>query len=258
MTLDAISKLFPWALYTKKLSSRIETPYCSGIFSQEDADSRAMHLAIGESGCISEGNIVRFYWLVDPQDGVIIDSRFQVYGDSALIGAAEIGCELSVGKNYDQVGRISAELIDRHIREKSGEKEGFPKESYGHINMVVDALEMASTKCEGIPLAPEYVAPPITSHAIEVTEGGWPGWQGLTLKQKLKVIEEVLDKDVRPYIELDAGGVELLNLIEDKEVIIAYQGTCTSCHSATGATLSYIQQVLKAKVHPDIFVTPNL
>ena len=68
----------------------------------------------------------------------------------------------------------------------------------------------------------------------------------------------ILDKDVRPYTELDAGGVELLNLIEDKEVIIAYQGTCTSCHSATGATLSYIQQVLKAKVHPDIFVTPNL
>ena len=257
MTLSVLSKLFPWALYTKKLVNRIETPYCSGIFTQEDADSRALHFASGESGSLEEGNILRFYWLVDPLDGVIIDSRFQVYGDSALIGAAEVGCELCVGKNYDQAHRISAEVIDLHVQEK-GALKGFPPEAYGHINMVIDAIEMAAQGCEGIPLAPEYVAPPITAHSIDITEGGWPGFQTLTLKQKLAVIEEVISKEVRPYIEMDAGGIEVLNLVNDNEVLIAYQGSCTSCHSATGATLSYIQQVLRAKVSPDIFVTPNL
>ncbi len=257
MTLDAATKLFPWALYTKKLSSRIETPYCSGVFTQEDADSRAMHLAVGTSGSLSDGNIIRYYWLVDPQDGVIIDARFQLYGDSALIGAAEVGCELSVGKNYDQARRISAELIDRHVQEK-GSEVGFPKETWGHINLIIEALDEAAAGCEGIPLAEEYVAPPITAQPIDVTVGGWPGWQELSLKQKLKVIEEVLDRDVRPFIEMDAGGVQVLNLIENRELIIAYQGTCTTCHSSTGATLSYIQQVLRAKVHPDLFVTPNL
>ena len=72
------------------------------------------------------------------------------------------------------------------------------------------------------------------------------------------VIEEVLDRDIRPYIALDGGGVELLNLLQDKEVIIAYQGTCTSCFASAGTTLSYIQQVLRAHVHPELDVVPNL
>lgn len=251
--------LFPWSLYSKKLRLRIETPYCGGIFTQEDADSRGMHFAEGRAGAQDEGNMVAFYWLVDGEDGVIIDARFQVYGDSALIGAAEIACELVVGKNYDQARRLSADLIDRHVQEKreDGETVGFPKETWSHINLVVEALESAAAKCEGISLAPEYVAPPMMNHEIEVTEGGWPGWDTLSLKQKLVVIEDVVAKEIRPYIEMDAGGIEVLNLIGN-EVIIAYQGTCTSCHSATGATLSYIQHVLKAKVHPELIVTPNL
>ena len=63
---------------------------------------------------------------------------------------------------------------------------------------------------------------------------------------------------MRPYIALDAGGVEVINLLEDKEVIIAYQGSCTSCYSAIGTTLSYIQQVLRAKVHPSLVVVPDI
>lgn len=63
---------------------------------------------------------------------------------------------------------------------------------------------------------------------------------------------------MRPYIALDAGGIEVINLIEDKQVIIAYQGSCTSCYSSIGTTLSYIQQTLRAKVHPDLVVIPDM
>ena len=68
------------------------------------------------------------YWLVDPDDGIIVDARFQAYGQSALIGAAEIACELSVGKNYDQARRIGAELIDKQVRDRPDEP-AFPKET---------------------------------------------------------------------------------------------------------------------------------
>ena len=61
-----------------------------------------MRLAHGQEGAIADGNLVHFYWLIDPDDGIIVDARFQVYGQSALIGAAETACELVVGKNYDQ------------------------------------------------------------------------------------------------------------------------------------------------------------
>ncbi len=109
-----------------------------------------------------------------------------------------------------------------------------------------------------IPLAASYVAPPAPHDIGEVLEGGYPGWNTLSKVQQLGIIEEVIARDIRPYIELDAGGVQVLDLVQEREVLIAYQGSCTSCFSATGTTLSYIQQVLKAKVHPDLIVIPDL
>ncbi|HSX04708.1 MAG TPA: NifU family protein, partial [Rhabdochlamydiaceae bacterium] len=75
--------------------------------------------------------------------------------------------------------------------------------------------------------------------------------------QKLSVIKEVVAKEIQPYIELDAGGVEVLK-IENNQVHIAYSGSCTSCYSATGATLEAIQQLLRAKVYPELTVIPDM
>lgn len=257
MSLDDLCPFFPWATYSKKLLLRIDTPYCGGFFSQEEADCRDLHLAIGSEGNCDEGNALCFFWLVDKTDGVIVDARFQVFADAVLIGLAEAACELVIGKNYDQARRISSDVIEKYLRDK-GDKSPFSQDSFGHVNLVVDALEKASLSCGELPLAASYAAPPITGRDIEVTEGGYPGWQELTLKQKIFVIDQVLTEEVRPYIEMDAGGVTLLNLIDDKQVIISYSGACTGCHSSTGATLSYIQHVLRAKVHPDLEVIPEI
>ncbi len=250
-------KPFVWAKYSKKLALRIENPYCVGTFSDADALERDVHVARGVYGSLDAGYVVEFYWLVDKQDGVIIDSRFQAFGHSALVGASEVACELVIGRNYDQAKRLSCELIDKHVRDKN-DTPAFPEETYSLLNAVLEAVDKAADTCQGIPLSESYVAPPILNRQIDILEGGYPGWNELSLKQKLAVIEEVIAKEIRPYIELDAGGVEVINLIDDTEVIIAYQGSCTSCHSATGATLSFIQEMLKAKVHPDITVTPSL
>lgn len=260
MSFKDLVKPFPWTRYSKKVQLRIDTPYCIGSFEQMDADARELFLAHGSQGSLIDGNRLDFYWLVDKSDGVIIDARFQAFGNTALIGAGEVACELVIGKNYDQAHRITADLIDKHVRDKS-DIPAFPEETYPHLNLVVDAIEDAHRACHGIPLADNYTAPPVTGHNIEIVDGGYPGFKELPIKQKLAVIEEVVAREVRPYIELDAGGIEVLNCIqgvEGYEVIIVYQGACTSCHSSTGATLSYIQQILRAKIDPSITVTPDL
>ncbi len=109
-----------------------------------------------------------------------------------------------------------------------------------------------------IPLAINYVAIPAPRDIGDILEGGYPGWETLSQNQKIALIEEVIARDIRPYIELDAGGVKVLDLINDREVMIAYQGSCTSCFSATGTTLAFIQQVLRGKVHPSLLVVPDL
>jgi NifU-like protein len=257
MGLEELTTPFPWMRYSRKLAAKIDQMRSCGLFTSEESEARGMHLAIGSEGTIEEGNCVQFYWLVDKDDGLIVDAKFQVYGQSALLGAAEAACELVIGKNYDQAKRISVDLLDRHLRDRADEP-AFPKETYPHMNLVLGALEQTSEQCTSIPLADSYVAPPVPAQLGEVVEGGYPGWIDLPLKKKIAVIEEVLNQDVRPYIALDAGGVEVLNLLQDKEVVIAYQGSCTSCYSSVGTTLSYIQQVLRAKVHPQLVVVPNL
>jgi NifU-like protein len=246
---------YPWTRYSKKLQAKIENPRSAGFFSKEESEARRMHLAIGKEGKIEDGNMVYLFWLVDPEDGGIVDAKFQAYGQSALIGAAEAACELLIGKNYDQAKRIGADLIDKQLRDRA-DISAFPKETAFHLNLVLGAIENAAEQCVGLPLPSNYVAPPVPIDIGEVREGGYPGWIQLSVPQKISVIEEVLSQDVRPYIELDAGGVIVKNLLNDCEVIIAYQGSCTTCFSATGTTLSYIQQILRAKVNPELVVVP--
>jgi len=255
VSLKALIQPFPWYRYSKKLRERILNPRNSGNFAADEAKERGMRLAVGFDGSIQDGNAVTLYWLVDPDDGIIVDSRFQVYGQSALIGAADATCEVLIGKNYEQARRLGAELIDREVRDK-GDVPAFPWETAPHLNLVIGAIEEAADQCADIPVANTYEAPPAPGPG-EVLEGGYPGWETLSESQKSQVIEEVLDHEIRPYIALDGGGVDVVK-VEDPKVMIAYQGNCTSCMSSVGATLSYIQQTLRNRVHPDIVVIPEL
>lgn len=246
---------FPWWGYSRKLDQKIRFPSHRGTFGQEAVVGKNLRLVTGEAGEIDEGNFVRLYLLVDRDDGMIVDGKFLAYGQTALIGAADALLDLVPGKNYDQAKRISADLIDKELRDRA-DTPAFPKETYPHLNLVLFALDEAAEECSDLPLPLHYMAPPAPREIGEVLEGGYPGWDGLAMKEKVAIINDVLDREVRPYIALDGGGVELVELVKN-EMIIDYQGNCTSCFSAVGATLSYIQQVIRAKVHPDLNVIPR-
>lgn len=256
MTFELLTMSFPWNRYSRKLSAKIENPHNVGVFDPEESEARGMRLVIGIEGEIRDGNCVQIYWLVDKEDGTIVDAKFQVYGQSALIGAAEVACDLIAGKNYDQAKRIGVDLIDKQVRDRSDEP-AFPQETAPHLNLVLDAIDHAADQCSDIPLPVAYAAPPAPKQFGEVLEGGYPGWEEMSTAKKLAVIEQVLNDEIRPYIALDGGGVEVKELKEN-ELVIAYQGNCTSCFSAVGATLSYIQQTVQAKVHPDLRVVPDI
>ncbi len=259
MSLNMLIKPFPWAKYSKKLASKIDKPRSVGVFTKDEADACVFRFAAGVAGNIEEGNIIYLYSLVDPADGVIVDLKFQLIGESALIGAGEGVCDLAIGRNYDQASRLSIDLVDKHFRDKN-DVQAFPEDTLAHVGLALEALQMLCKTCMDIPLAKNYVAPPIAQEdmGLPMAGEGYPGWKELPLAKKIAVIEDVIDREIRPYIEMDAGGVEVISLKEDREVIIAYQGTCTTCFSATGATLSFIQQVLRARIDPDLEVTPDL
>jgi NifU-like protein len=246
---------FPWARYSKKLAAKIESPKNAGFFSKEDALERGMRLVTGREGDVRSGHLLLLHWLVDESDGVIADAKFQVFGSSALIGAAEVSCELVLRKNYDQTRRLTAALLDKQVRDRD-ESAAFPQELSAHLTLVLSAIEAAASQCMDIPIADLYLESPIEVASLE--KGDYPGWKELSRDRKIAIIEEVIASEIRPYIELDAGGIEVVDLIDGRELVIAYQGSCTSCHSATGSTLNAIQQVLRSKVYVDLVVSPDL
>jgi NifU-like protein len=253
---NELTRSYTWHQYSKKIHTKLKLPRSIGFFTPQNAEERKLRLAIGTDGSIAEGNMIRFYWLVDESDGVVVDVRFQAFGQTALIAAAQAASELVAGKNYDQARRMSATLIDTHLQDK-GRGESFPPETGSHINLVLSALDECAETCLDIVLPETYVAPPIEGMG-QITGEGYPGWDELSQKQKIAVLEQIIANDIRPYIEMDAGGIEVLDLIADKEVIVGYKGNCTSCFSAIGATLSFIQQTLQAKASPNLIVVPDM
>ncbi len=256
MTLAALIHPFPWIHYSKKLRHKIDNPRSGGSFTAEESAERGVRLVEGVDGSPEDGNVVHFYWLVDLSDGIIVDAKFQTFGQTALIGAAEVACEMLVGKNYDQAKRITAELIDKQVQERSDEP-AFPAETFSHLNLVLSAIADAADNCEDIPVSTSYVAPPMPMQGGMFEGDGYPGWDELPYPQQLVVIEDALNQEIRPYIALDGGGLEVVSL-EGHKLLVRYHGACTSCYSSVGATLSAIQQMLRAKVHPQIDVTPEM
>jgi len=238
-----------------KLAERIFQPRNAGTFTSEEAKERGMFLAVGTAGEWAEQGRVSLFLLVDEADGVVAEAVFQVFGPPFLIGAAEAACEVLLRKNYDQARRIGWELLDKQMQDKT-HKPAFPQEASASLNLVLEAIEHAAEACVGIPLAAEYVATPLFTESEG--ERTYPNLSLLTHVEKLALIEEVIAKEIRPYVELDAGGVQIVELKNDQEVVIAYSGSCTTCYSATGSTLSAIQSILRAHIHPDMQVIPKL
>jgi Fe-S cluster biogenesis protein NfuA len=64
----------------------------------------------------------------------------------------------------------------------------------------------------------------------------------------LKQITEVIEKDVRPYLESHGGGIEVLKITEDNDVVVRLTGACSGCPASQATMEHLVTSALKAKV----------
>jgi Fe-S cluster biogenesis protein NfuA len=73
------------------------------------------------------------------------------------------------------------------------------------------------------------------------------------LTPEMKMIEDILDEEIRPALRADGGDLQILEY--DQHVLtIKYEGACGSCPSAQMGTLEAIEGVLRDKFDPQIEV----
>ncbi|MCM8535911.1 MAG: NifU family protein [Lentisphaeraceae bacterium] len=79
----------------------------------------------------------------------------------------------------------------------------------------------------------------------------------LDFGEKADIIEEIdqiLDETIRPGLAMDGGGVDIVDLSDEMELSIHYQGACGSCPSSQTGTLMAIQNILQEQFDPRITV----
>ena len=71
-------------------------------------------------------------------------------------------------------------------------------------------------------------------------------------RQRLKKINDLLDDQIRPYLQNDGGDLHVIGL-EGNKLSVHYQGACGSCPSSLSGTLAGIENLVKS-IEPDIEV----
>ena len=71
--------------------------------------------------------------------------------------------------------------------------------------------------------------------------------------QKMKLIEEIIDREIRPQLKKDGGDIELIDIVGDR-VVIAFRGMCVGCQSAAFTRQDFIEAKLREFVDPAITV----
>lgn len=66
-------------------------------------------------------------------------------------------------------------------------------------------------------------------------------------------INQVLQDTIMPALAADGGGLEIVGRHE-KQVMIRYQGACSTCPAGMTGTLMAIEGILKKEVDPEIVV----
>ena len=92
----------------------------------------------------------------------------------------------------------------------------------------------------------------MVSPAVEPAAPG-PAAVKLTNIQKMKLIEQTFEKEIRPMLKADGGDIELIDVEGDK-VVVSLRGMCSSCNSSSFTLKKYIEPKLKEFVSPDLYI----
>ncbi len=71
--------------------------------------------------------------------------------------------------------------------------------------------------------------------------------------QKIRMIEETIDREIRPSLKLDGGDIALIDVIGDR-VIVATRGACASCQAANMTLKHFVESKLRELVWPELVV----
>lgn len=95
---------------------------------------------------------------------------------------------------------------------------------------------------------------------VAKSASGTLAFKDMTMVQKVKAVDSIIDEQVRPMLMMDGGNMEILDIKDSSDghidVYIRYLGACSGCASGATGTLYAIESVLQENLDPNIRVFP--
>jgi len=67
------------------------------------------------------------------------------------------------------------------------------------------------------------------------------------------MIEETIEREIRPSLKHDGGDIELIDVIGNR-VVVAARGACSTCHAANMTLKNFVETKLRELVWPELVV----
>ena len=95
--------------------------------------------------------------------------------------------------------------------------------------------------------------------AADAQANGAGNFEDMTLVQQIKAVDAVIDENVRQFLIMDGGDMEIIDIKKNDgyvDIYIRYLGACNGCASSATGTLYAIESTLKEKLSKNIRVLP--
>jgi len=245
---------------------------------------------VGEVGSMACGDALKLTFKVD-DNGLITDAKFKTFGCASAIASASALTEMLVGKTVEEAEKITNDNIADYLGGLPKEKmhcsvmgqealekaiacyRGDPdKEVEG--NVVCECFNVTDLQIEravqdnrlttieditnyikaggGCGKCHDTIQEIIDRVTGSLTEKP-PQTKPLTNIQKIKLIEETLEREIKPALLQDGGDIQLVD-VDGNRVVVKLKGRCASCAMSEITLKDYVESKLKELVAPELVV----
>jgi len=268
--------------YTDKVKDHFLNPRNVGVI--EDADG------VGEVGSIACGDALTFYFKLD-ESGKIKDATFQTFGCASAIASSSALTEMVKGLTLEEARKITNDDIAEYLGGLPKEKmhcsvmgrDALEKAITCYLGEPEKKLE-GNIVCECFGVTDVEIARVVRENHLSTIEdvtdyvkaGGGCGnchdkiqeiidsiigaqrpvkkkAPALTNLQKIKLIEESIEREINPNLKKDAGRLELVD-VDGNRVLVRMGGTCASCVKSPITLKHYVESKLRELVAPELVV----
>ena len=268
--------------YTKTVKDHFLNPRNVGVI--EDADG------VGEVGSLACGDALTLYFKLD-ENKKIKDAKFQTFGCASAIASSSALTEMLKGITLEEAKKITNEdiaeflgglpkqkmhcsVLGRDALEKAianyrGEAErkvegNIVCECFGVTDLEIERA-VRENSLNSIEDVTNYVKAgggceschDKIQEIIDATLGRETKAKKkpsrLTNIQKIRLIEETLEREIKPALKKDGGNIELVD-VDGNNVLVKLQGTCATCSVSQITLKHYVESKLREFVAPELLV----